>query len=52
MAYALLVSFPAHNGFVAAAWNNIFDWMSRIEPKLWQGKPMVMLAASPAPRAD
>lgn len=48
---AVLVSFVEHNGFVTAAWKNIFDWMSRIEMKLWQGKPMVMLAASPGPRA-
>lgn len=48
---ALLVSFAEHNGFVTAAWKNIFDWMSRIEMKLWQSKPIVMLAASPGPRA-
>lgn len=48
---ALLVSFAEHNGFVTAAWKNIFDWMSRIEMKLWQGKPMVMLAATPGSRA-
>lgn len=48
---AVLVSFAEHNGFVTAAWKNIFDWMSRIEMKLWQGKPTVMLAASPGPRA-
>ena len=48
---ALLVSFAEHNGFVSAAWKNTFDWMSRIEMKIWQGKPVVMLAASPGPRA-
>ena len=48
---AILVSFAEHNGFVTAAWKNIFDWMSRIETKLWQGKPMVMLAATPGQRA-
>lgn len=48
---AVLVSFAEHNGFVTAAWKNVFDWMSRIEMKLWQGKPMAMLAASPGPRA-
>ena len=48
---ALLVSFPEHNGFVTSAWKNIFDWMSRIEAKLWQGKPVVMLAATPGGRA-
>ena len=48
---ALLVSFAEHNGFVTAAWKNAFDWMSRIETKVWQGKPMVILAASPGKRA-
>jgi NAD(P)H-dependent FMN reductase len=48
---ALLVSFPEHNGFVTTAWKNIFDWMSRIDAKLWQGKPIVMLAATPGGRA-
>jgi NAD(P)H-dependent FMN reductase len=48
---ALLISFPEHNGFVTAAWKNIFDWMSRIEMRLWQNKPIVMLAATPGGRA-
>ncbi len=48
---AVLVSFAEHNGFVTAAWKNVFDWMSRIEMKLWQGKPVVMLAATPGRRA-
>lgn len=48
---AVLVSFAEHNGFVTAAWKNVFDWMSRIEMKLWQGKPVAMLAATPGPRA-
>ncbi len=48
---AVLVSFAEHNGFVTAAWKNVFDWMSRIEMKLWQGKPVAMLAATPGQRA-
>lgn len=47
---ALIVSFAEHNGYTSAAWKNIFDWMSRIDVKVWQGKPMVMLAASPGGR--
>ena len=47
----VIVSFAEHNGFVTAAWKNIFDWLSRIDMKLWQGKPMLMLAASPGGRA-
>jgi len=48
---AIIVSFAEHNGSVTVAWKNIFDWMSRIEMKLWRGKPVVMLAATPGPRA-
>jgi NAD(P)H-dependent FMN reductase len=51
VADAVLVSFAEHNGSVTAPWKNVFDWMSRIEMKLWQGKPLVMLAASPGPSA-
>lgn len=47
---AILVSFAEHNGSVTAAWKNIFDWMSRIDMKLWQNKPMIILAASPGGR--
>jgi NAD(P)H-dependent FMN reductase len=48
---ALLVSFAEHNGSVSAAWKNLFDWMSRANAKVWQGKPMVVMAATPGPRA-
>jgi NAD(P)H-dependent FMN reductase len=48
---AIIVSFAEHNGSVTVAWKNIFDWMSRIEMKLWRGKPVVMLAAIPGPGA-
>ncbi len=48
---AILVSFAEHNGFITSAWKNIFGWMSWIEMKLWQGKPLVMLAATPGRRA-
>lgn len=48
---AILVSFAEHNGFVTAAWKNLFDWMSRIDMKIWQDKPTVMLAATPGGRA-
>ena len=48
---AVIVSFAEHNGTVTAAWKNIFDWMSRIDMKVWQGKPLVFLAATTGPRA-
>ena len=47
---ALIVSFAEYNGYVTAAWKNIYDWMSRIDQKVWQDKPIVLLAATPGPR--
>jgi len=46
---ALVVSFAEHNGSYTAAYKNIFDWASRINPKVFQAKPMVMLSTSPGP---
>ena len=47
----VLVSFAEHNGSVTATLKSIFDWMSRIDMEVWQNKPVVMLAATPGPRA-
>jgi NAD(P)H-dependent FMN reductase len=46
---ALLISFAEHNGSYTAAYKNLYDWASRIDMKVYQGKPMVMLATSPGP---
>lgn len=46
---ALIVSFAEHNGSYTAAYKNLFDWCSRIKKKVFQQKPMVMLATSPGP---
>lgn len=43
---ALLISYAEHNGFYTAAYKNLFDWASRIEMKVFQGKPMVIMSAS------
>ncbi|MEO1178543.1 MAG: NAD(P)H-dependent oxidoreductase [Pseudomonadota bacterium] len=48
---ALIVSFAEYNGYVTSAWKNIHDWMSRIDMKIWQDKPIVLLAATPGQRA-
>ncbi|MEM9210951.1 MAG: NAD(P)H-dependent oxidoreductase [Pseudomonadota bacterium] len=48
---ALIVSFAEYNGFVTAAWKNIYDWMSRIDQKVWQDKPLALFAATPGSRA-
>lgn len=46
---ALIISFAEHNGSYTAAYKNLFDWTSRINQKLFQNKPMVLLATSPGP---
>jgi len=46
---AVIISFAEHNGSYTAAYKNLFDWASRINPKVFQGKPMVLLATSPGP---
>ena len=47
---ALVISFAEHNGSYSAAFKNLFDWCSRIEKRVWQGKPMVLLSTSPGAR--
>lgn len=46
---ALLISFAEHNGNYTAAYKNLFDWASRENQKVYQGKPIVMLSTSPGP---
>ncbi|MGF1685020.1 NADPH-dependent FMN reductase [Photobacterium minamisatsumaniensis] len=49
-ATAVVVSFAEHNGSYSAAYKNLFDWCSRIQPKVYQDKKMVLLATSPGAR--
>ncbi|GGC73670.1 NADPH-dependent FMN reductase [Undibacterium terreum] len=46
---AILISFAEHNGSYSAAYKNLFDWCSRINPKVYQNKPAVFLSTSPGP---
>lgn len=46
---SIVISFAEHNGSYTAAFKNIFDWTSRIQQKLYQGKSMVLLGTSPGP---
>ncbi len=46
----VVVSFAEHNGCYSAAYKNLYDWVSRIDAKVWQGKPMVLFATSPGGR--
>ncbi|WP_282166789.1 NADPH-dependent FMN reductase [Shewanella japonica] len=46
---AIVISFAEHNGSYTAAYKNLFDWTSRIDQKVFQGKPTLLLATSPGP---
>ena len=43
----LVVSLAENNKNYAAAFKNIFDWCSRIDVKVFQEKPMLLMATSP-----
>lgn len=43
----IIISFAEYNGSYTAAYKNIFDWCSRIEMKLYQDKPMLVMSTSP-----
>ncbi len=47
---ALLISFAEHNHSYTAAWKNLYDWCSRVEAKVYQNKPLVLLSTSPGGR--
>ncbi|MDW5289574.1 NAD(P)H-dependent oxidoreductase [Formosa sp. PL04] len=46
----IIISLAEHNGAYASVFKNLFDWMSRIEPKTFQSKPMFLMATSPGAR--
>jgi len=43
---AIIISFAEHNGNYVAAYKNIFDWASRINQKVYQNKPVLLLSTS------
>ena len=45
-----VVSLAEHNGSYTAAFKNAFDWLSRIQGKVWREKPVLLLATSPGAR--
>jgi NAD(P)H-dependent FMN reductase len=46
----IIISFAENNGVYGAAYKNLYDWVSRIQPKVYQDKPMVLLSTSPGGR--
>ncbi|MEL7981720.1 NAD(P)H-dependent oxidoreductase [Vreelandella titanicae] len=43
----IVMSFAEHNGTYTSAYKNLFDWTSRIDMKVFQNKPVLMLSTSP-----
>ena len=43
----IIISFAEHNGTYTTVFKNILDWISRIEPKVWAQKPMLLTSTSP-----
>jgi len=47
---AIVLSLAEHNGAYSSVFKNLIDWMSRIDGKLWNNKPMLLMATSPGDR--
>jgi len=46
-ANALILSTPEYNGSIASPTKNTLDWLSRLSPVPLEGKPILLLGASP-----
>ena len=46
----IVLSLAEHNGAYSSAFKNLFDWLSRINGKFWNEKPMLLMATSPGGR--
>ena len=45
-----IVSVPEYNSSLAAGFKNTMDWLSRMEGKIFQDKPVLLMATSPGGR--
>jgi NAD(P)H-dependent FMN reductase len=44
---AIICSLAEHNRSYSAAFKNVFDWASRINVKVFQNKPILLMSTSP-----
>ncbi|HRS18313.1 MAG TPA: NAD(P)H-dependent oxidoreductase, partial [Bacteroidales bacterium] len=44
---AFIIATPEHNGALPAFFKNIVDWLSRIEKKIFQQKPVILFSVTP-----
>jgi len=47
---AIVLSLAEYNGLPTAAFKNLWDWVSRLDQKIWLDKPMFLTATSPGGR--
>lgn len=45
----IVISFAEHNSAYSTAFKNIYDWVSRMAPDVWEGRPMFLAATAPGP---
>lgn len=45
-----IISLAEHNGSYAAAFKNLFDWVSRKNKEVFRNKPVLVMATSPGAR--
>ncbi|WP_111309445.1 NADPH-dependent FMN reductase [Confluentibacter sediminis] len=43
----IILSLAEHNGTYSTVFKNLFDWLTRIEGKMFYNKPMLLMATSP-----
>ena len=46
----IVLSLAEYNSAYSTAFKNLFDWLSRIDKKVWKDKPMLLMATSPGRR--
>lgn len=46
----MVLSLAEHNGSFTSAFKNVFDWMSRIDVKVFESTPVFLLSTSPGGR--
>ena len=51
IADGIILSLAEHNGSYSAVFKNAFDWISRIDAKVFETTPMLLLSTSPGARA-
>lgn len=45
-----VIAFAEHNGSFTAAYKNAYDWVSRLDSKVFADKPLLLMATSPGGR--